>query len=137
MTRKTEEIVGKFRGDSFTCRHDYWECPDTGERFTTTEDDEAWYAQLVDQYRAKYGIPSPDEIRQTRKKYGLSAAKMADILGMGINQYRLYEDGEVPSKSAGKLLRCIEDPSVFLAFIHTSRNQYSEKDYNRIVEKVR
>ncbi len=70
-----------------------------GDMWTTTEMDEANIFQVYNQYRVKHGIPFPDEISGIREHYGLSAAKMAQILGFGINQYRMYEDGEVPSVS--------------------------------------
>ena len=70
-----------------------------GEMWTTTEMDEANIFHVYNQYRAKHGIPFPDEISGLREHYGLSAAKMSQILGFGINQYRMYEDGEVPSVS--------------------------------------
>lgn len=35
-----------------------------------------------------------NEIIDIRKRYGISAAKMSQILGIGVNQYRLYEQGE-------------------------------------------
>ena len=49
---------------------------------------EANIFQVYNQYRVKHGIPFPDEISGIREHYGLSAAKMAQILGFGINQYR-------------------------------------------------
>lgn len=72
--------------------------------WTTTELDEANLFQVYNQYRAKHGIPFPDEIAGLRKHYGISAAKMAQILGFGINQYRMYEDGEVPSISNARTI---------------------------------
>ena len=51
-----------------------------GEMWTTTEMDEANIFQVYNQYRVKHGIPFPDEISGIREHYGLSAAKMAQIL---------------------------------------------------------
>ena len=75
-----------------------------GEMWTTTEMDEANIFQVYNQYRVKHGIPFPGEISGIREHYGLSAAKMAQILGFGINQYRMYEDGEVPSVSNARTI---------------------------------
>ena len=43
----------------------------------------------------KYGVPYTDEIVAIRRRYGISAQKMSLILGIGINQYLLYKQGEV------------------------------------------
>ena len=51
--------------------------------------------QVYQQYRKRYGIPSAKEIMATRKRYGLSATRISEILGLGTNQYRLYESGEM------------------------------------------
>ncbi len=53
-----------------------------GETWTTTEMDEANIFQVYNQYRLRHGIPFPDEISALREHYGLSAAKMAQILGL-------------------------------------------------------
>ncbi len=45
-----------FRKEEFCYIHQFYECEETHERFTTTELDEANLAQVYNQYRAKYGI---------------------------------------------------------------------------------
>ena len=47
-------------------------------------------------------LPFTEEIRQIRNKYGLPATTMSEILGFGVNQYRLYETGEIPSETNGQ-----------------------------------
>ena len=86
-----------YRKETFRYVHQFYECQDSHERFTTSELDEANLAQVTNQYRAKYGIPFPEEIKRIRQHYGLSASKMSEILGFGENQYRLYENGEMPN----------------------------------------
>lgn len=48
---------------------------DTKETFTTTQMDMFNTAQIYNSYRSEYGIPYPDEIKDIRKRYGLSASK--------------------------------------------------------------
>lgn len=88
-----------YRKETFKYVHLYYECDETKERFTTTELDEVNIGQIYNQYRAKYGIPFPDEIASLRKQYGLPAIKMSRILGFGDNQFRLYENGDMPKRS--------------------------------------
>lgn len=107
-----------------------------GEMWTTNEMDEANIFQVYNQYRLKHGIPFPDEILGIREHYGLSAAKMAQILGFGINQYRMYEDGEVPSVSNARTIIAAREKDVFKTFVEASKSEISEQEYLRIKKKV-
>ena len=136
MQKVVERRVWKFRGEAFEYEHVSWRCPDTGEEFTTPESDDAAFNQVTSQYRVKYGIPSVDEIIGTRKKYHLSAAKMALLLGFGINQYRLYEQGEVPSLSNARLITAAGNPSVMAALLDASRHLLTDRDYQTLHRKI-
>ncbi len=137
MTRVYEKRVWNFRGEEFEYMHVSWRCEDTDELFTTDESDTAGFIQVTNQYRAKYGIPYTDEIIGIRDRYGVSAAKMSLILGIGVNQYRLYEQGEVPSVSNGRMIRSIMNPEVMLQMVESSRNELSVKEYEKIISKVK
>ena len=125
-----------FRKETFYFIHQFYECQDTHERFSTTEIDEANLAQVYNQYRAKYGIPFPEEIKRIRQHYGLSATKMSEILGFGENQYRLYENGDMPSEANGKVLMSIMNPVIFRAFVENARGQFSDDEYNKLISKA-
>ena len=126
-----------YRGEDYQCIVTLFEDEDSGETFTTTESDTVWFNQVTNQYRAKYGIPYTDEIIALRERYGVSAAKMSAILGFGVNQYRLYEMGEVPSESNGKMIRGAMNPRVFLDYVESSRNQLTEREYTKITARVK
>ena len=125
-----------FRGEEYEYIHTAYRCEDTGELFTTCESDDASFMQVANQYRAKHGIPFVDEIIAVRSRYGVSAAKMSAILGIGTNQWRLYEGGEVPSVSNGRMIRSIMNPKVFLDLVESIRQQLTDKEYANIAEKV-
>lgn len=108
-----------------------------GEMWTTDELDEVNISQIYNQYREKYGIPFPQEMTALRAHYGLSAAKMSLILGFGTNQYRLYEDGEVPSISNARVITAARNSEVFLTFVDSARASLTEADYNKIVARIR
>jgi DNA-binding transcriptional regulator YiaG/uncharacterized phage-associated protein len=134
LHRELETV--KYRGEEFRYLRHVYECDDTHRRFTDTEIDEVNVFQVYNQYRAKYGIPFPDEIKSTREKYGLSAPKMSQILGFGTNQYRLYESGEMPSESNGKIMRSIVNPIIFKTFLESSIGQFSTEEYVKIQTKI-
>ena len=132
-----EPRVWRFRGEEFPYIHTAFLCEDTGEQFTTDETDMDGFNQVADQYREKYGLPGPEEIRAIRSRFHLSAAKMSLILGLGTNQYRLYEQGEVPNISNGRLIRCAADPRTFLTLVECSKNQLKDSEYRKIIARIR
>ena len=136
MKRTWEKRTWEFRGEKYEYMHTGWVCKETGERFTTDESDTAAYIQVTNQYRAKYGIPYTDEIVEIRNRYGLSAAKISQLLGIGINQYRKYEQGEVPSVSNGRLIRSIMNPKVMLDMIESSKGELQEQEYKKLTQRL-
>lgn len=121
-----------FRKESFQIVYHTWVDNENGEEFTTQELDELNQAQVHNQYRSKYGIPFVDEIKMIREQYGLSAAKMSEILGLGPNVYRNYEHGEMPSITTGRLIQLAKDPQEFWKLIELSSNELEKQEIDRI-----
>ena len=99
-----------FRGENYLVHSKYYVCEDTGQEFTTTEQDDSTLNDLYAQYRIKHGIPFPDEIASIRKRYGLNQSQIGKLLGFGVNQWARYEGGQVPSESNGRLSRMSSEP---------------------------
>lgn len=111
-----------FRKDEFRVLFHSYKCEDTGEQFEDDAFSMLNYNQLVNQYRAKYAIPFPDQINSIRQKYGLSAKKISEVLGFGTNSYRQYESGEIPNQSNAKLIQLVKDPHEFKRLLDLSTN---------------
>ena len=126
----------EFRKDVFTVTQFYYKCNDTGEEFTTDELDQININQLYNQYREKYGVPFPDEINSIREQYGLSATKMSEILGFGVNSYRQYENGDIPTVASGRLIQAAKDPEEFKKFLDDSKAILTDREYTRFVKRV-
>jgi len=134
---RQEDSELTFRKETFQYIYLYYECEDTKERFTITKIDEINLSQVYNQYRIKYGIPFLDEIKQIRQTYELPASKMSEILGFGDNQYRLYENGDMPSEANGKILSSIREPTIFKVFVENAKNQFEPKEYEKILMKLK
>jgi putative zinc finger/helix-turn-helix YgiT family protein len=117
MILTKERRLMDFRKEEFEIIFHYYLCEDSGEQFTTIGLDELNINQLYNQYRDKFNIPFPDEIISIRQKYGLSAARMSEVLGFGINSYRQYEAGEMPSVANAKLIQMVDNPQIFIEMI--------------------
>ena len=116
----TRNEIINFRKEEFEIIHHYYLDEENNLEFTSTELDELNIQQVYNQYREKHHLPFPEEIRAIREKYGLSANKMAEVLGFGINIYRNYEQGEVPSESNARLIQMVQDPEEFKKLLKIS-----------------
>lgn len=128
--------VKEFRKEKFKVHVRYYVCEDTGEQFTTTEQDTLLFNDLYAQYRVKHGIPFPDEIKEIRTGYGLNYTQISRILGFGVNQYAKYESGEVPSESNGKMIAAIKNRDVLLDILQNCRSEFQPSEYERIVTSI-
>lgn len=131
-----EKRYMNFRKESFEIIFHYYKCEDTGEQFTTTALDEINMSQVYNQYRDKFNVPFPDEIIKIREKYGLSAVKMSEILGFGVNSYRQYEAGEMPSIANAKLIQMVDDPKKFIDMVELC-GTLNEKLKTKYIQKAR
>jgi putative zinc finger/helix-turn-helix YgiT family protein len=133
LVKESREII--FRKETFEITHHAWLCEDSKEQFTTTELDEVNLTQAYNQFRVKHKLPFPEEIIDIRDQYGLSAAKMSEILGFGINVYRQYEQGEVPNESNARLIQLAHEPERFRSLVElcgSLEQKVTEKILHRI-----
>ena len=133
-----------FRKETFEIVFHYYKCEDSAEQFTTSSMDEVNMNQVYNKYRDRFNIPFPDEIVKIREKYSLSAAKMSEILGFGINSYRQYEAGEMPSIANAKLIQMIDDPKFFIDMVELcatledkTKAKYIQKAHLLVEERKR
>ena len=135
MILKKEKRSLVFRKEEFPVMYHYYLCKDSKEQFTSTELDDANMKQIYNQYRDKYNLPFPDDINEIREKYGVSATKMSEILGFGVNSYRNYESGEVPSLANARLIQLANDPKKFKELVDLSDTLETDAK-DKLVKKI-
>ncbi len=136
MQLQCEKRKLSFRKEAFDVVYQYYLCEDSGERF---EDDHLMdlnLNQVYDQYRVKNNIPFAEEIRNIRKQYGLSGTKMSLVLGFGVNQYREYEKGDIPSLSNARLIQLVANPEEFIKLVQLT-DQLDERERERCLSNAR
>lgn len=131
-----EQAKLSFRKEDFDVIYHYWLCRETKEQFTSDELDRINQTQVHNKYREKYGIPFPEEIKEIKEKYGISASKMSEILGFGTNSYRLYENGEIPSVANGRLILAVKNPENFVKQVEASSHMLSEREVKLLLQKA-
>ncbi len=117
MVLKKDKRKLSFRKEEFDILYHSFVCSDTKEEFETEDLLKINLAQVHNQYRAKHNLPFPEEIIEIREKYGVSASQMSKILNLGINSYRKYENGEIPSLSNARLIQLVSNAEEFKKLI--------------------
>jgi transcriptional regulator with XRE-family HTH domain len=126
----------EFRKETYSVHVCYYICEDTGEKFTTTGQDELLFNDLYSQYRVKHGIPFSEEIKEIRLRYKLNYSQITRILGFGANQYAQYENGQIPSESNGKMILAIQSKQVILGLLEASKEEFEIDEYLKISEAI-
>jgi DNA-binding transcriptional regulator YiaG len=134
LTRERRSM--DFRKETFEIIFHFYLCEDSQEQFTTTALDELNINQIYNQYRQRFNIPFPNEIAKIRHKYGLSAVKMSEVLGFGVNTYRQYEAGEMPVAANARLIQMADDPRFFLDMVQLCAT-INSKSKEKILQRAR
>jgi len=133
---KSEEKTREFRKEKFRVHEGYFFCNSCKNEFTTTEQDSLVVNQVYNLYREKHNILFPTQIKKIRDQYKLSASKMSQILGIGVNQYRNYENGEVPNDSNNSLLLLIQNPIEFKNLVTVKKDLLKDSDYKKLIARL-
>lgn len=134
--KKLENQTLTYRSQSFQIYAHYYACVDAGETFTNEELDELNLLQLHNQYREHNHILFPEQIKSLRERYGLSQRTMSAILGFGVNQYRSYEEGEIPSLSNAKLINLARDARNFRKLVLERKDEMRERDLAHLLRRI-
>lgn len=125
-----------FRGETISYEKSFYHCVDSGLEFVDDELEKKNIRLIYDAYREKHSIPSPEVLKGMREKYGIPSSAMSIILGLGENQYGLYEEGVVPTSSVARLLTLAKNPSIMKSMLEDARGSFSEKQYAKYFKAI-
>lgn len=132
----TESSSVKYRGEIIPFEKRYYHCVDSGAEFTDEELDNANLKQIYDTYRRRHSIPLAEELKQMRERYGIPSGAMSVILGLGENQFGLYEEGVVPTLSVGNLLALAMEPANLKEMLKAARYAFTDKQYDKYYRAI-
>ena len=135
MVLKQETIETVFRKEKFNVVYHYYQCEESGEKFEDERLAQLNLSQVYNLYRKKHNLPFPEEITRLRELYGLSASKMSEVLGFGINIYRAYESGEIPNSSNARLIQLAQDPKEFKKLVELS-DVLNGRELEKVMHKI-
>lgn len=124
-----------FRKETFAIYQHYYFCQQSGGQFSTGLLENINQVQLYNKYRQKHNIPTSDEMAMIRESYGLSLVKMAEVLGLGVNVYRHYEMGEVPSLSNARLIQLCKNPDNMISLMQAN-GVLKERERKKLMARI-
>ena len=93
--------------------------------------------EIIKKYNNKYGI-SGDKIIELRNKYNLSQELFAKVIGCAKKTLISYEKGtSIPNDTNTIILNSLfADPGVIEILIESNKDQYSDKEYIKIRQRI-
>lgn len=135
LCKKTAEIT--YRGELITYEQSYYRCVDSGFEFADEELEKNNLQLIYDTYRYNHSIPTIDELKTMRKRYGIPSSAMSLILGLGENQYGLYEEGTMPTVSVGRLLSLAMNPDNMINMLLSCGNIFQERQLKKYYDSIK
>jgi len=128
---KDEEFFYNVRNENFIVKGKRVYCVsdkhnDAEELFHKEYDSEN-QRKAFDLYREKYGILSPEEIKNLRKKYNLKQREFSQLLGFGEITISRYERGSLPTPAQNQILKDSEHPEKMIEYLMKNSGKIGEE----------
>ena len=123
------------RGESIEVPVEYYQCDECGETFENTRDHDP-LVTVYKEYRRRYDMLQPDDIKQWRKRYGLTQKELSQILGWGGATLSRYENGALQVDAHEKLLRLAMEPHNLRKLIEESPQVLCDEKRDRLLKEI-
>jgi len=131
-----EEVV-KVRSDSITVPAEYYRCRVCGDEFEDPGSSDDLLERAYREYRRRHGMIQPEEIKEVRKKYGLTQHEMAKLLGWGLATLSRYENGALQDEAHDKILRLVQEPRNLIKLIRETPDALTETRREELVTNLK
>jgi len=109
LHRHKTQVSGEVRGEPFTVETEAMVCDRCGFQVLTEEQSAAYTAAISDAYRRKHGLLTSEELREARKRLGLSQVQFAKYLKVGVASVKRWEAGLIQDEALDELIRLKTD----------------------------
>jgi putative zinc finger/helix-turn-helix YgiT family protein len=115
----------------------YFKCKTCGEEFEDPRSHEDPLDKAYREYRRLHGMMQPEQILESRKKFGLTQNEMSRLLGWGGATLSRYENGALQDETHEKALRLAIEPHNLLKLIETTPDILPEEKRGRLISELR
>jgi putative zinc finger/helix-turn-helix YgiT family protein len=124
------------RGELIEVDVHYLKCLNCSNTFDDPSTDYDPLQVAYKEYRKRHMMIQPEEIRNFRKRYGLTQAEFSGLLGLGVATLHRYENGALQSEAHEKTLRLSMDPKNFLDLIQEAPTVLNNEKRNRLIKEL-
>lgn len=135
LIQKDEDI--KVRGEVVKVEVKYYKCKNCGGEFEDPRSGEDPLDKAYREYRRRHGMMQPEEILESRKKFGLTQNEMIRLLGWGGATLSRYENGALQDETHEKALRLAMEPRNLLKLIEATPDVLPEERKGRLINELR
>jgi putative zinc finger/helix-turn-helix YgiT family protein len=135
LIQKVEDI--KVRDEVIKVEVRYYKCKNCGEEFEDPRSGEDPLDKAYREYRRRHGMMQPEQILESRKKFGLTQNEMNRLLGWGGATLSRYENGALQDETHEKALRLAIEPRNLLKLIEGTPNVLPEEKRDRLINQLR
>jgi len=136
VSEREEEY--EIRGETICVPTKTWKCETCGLELFDDELTGPALRAAYDEYRHRKNIPTLEEIRGLRSKFGLSLRGFAKMLGWGYITLHRYETGALPSEAYAVTLAALRaDPAYALGILEVTKKNFEEDELNQLVERIK
>jgi len=130
-----KEVV-EVRGEPIEVDSEYFKCMECGEEFENTRGPDS-LALAYEKYRHTHEMLQPSQIREHRKRYGLTQKELSRLLGWGDVTLSRYENGALHSEAHEKILRLAMEPHNLMTLIENTPGALAEDKRERLLDCLR
>lgn len=109
VTSRVAEMTARVRGEDLPVRTEAVVCPRCGSQVLTDEQSSVYTIASADAYREKHGLLTSGELKEIRKRLGMSQQSFAGFLKVGVASVKRWEAGLVQDEAMDELIRVKSD----------------------------
>src|SRR4030043_399385 len=135
LIRSEDEI--KVRGELIKVEVEYYKCKSCGKEFDDPRSQDDPLDKAYREYRRRHGMLQPEEILESRKKFGLTQNEMSRLLGWGGATLSRYENAALQDETHEKALRLAMEPRNLLKLIEATPDVLPKEKRDRLIKELR
>jgi len=133
---RTRKIIANVKGKEIEFDEYFLIDPETGEekfdRNIELEND----LRLYDIYKKEINLLTSTEIKNIRKKYGMTQKEFALSIGLGEITIHRFENGSIQTEAVDSIIRLSADPDIMYNFLIKNKSNFEESEYVNFLNAV-
>ncbi len=131
---KREDI--KVRGELIKIDTKFFKCKECEDEFEDQNSNDDPLEIAYKEYRRRHGMYQPEDIKELRKKFGLTQIEFSRLLGWGVASLSRYENGALQEEGHDRYLQLLKSPENLLKLIEINGEFLPAKKKQKILDEI-